>query len=147
MSLNEGPEKTFVYRYNNSSPRYSVRTTMLSLYKFESFSGFHSQAISITLLQFLICHGKSCLNPNAKIVILLMFCIIESKNYNLNPLLFLGSYADCRKPCRSFSHCSLNHSLIGCLFIVSTNLLLSTELFSTLKTSFLISNLRLCSSE
>ena len=44
-------------------------------------------------------------------------------NYSLNPLLFLGSSADCRKPCRSFSHCSLNHSPIGCLFIVSTNLL------------------------
>ena len=54
-------------------------------------------------------------------------------NYSLNPLLFLGSSADCRKPCRSFSHCSLNHSPIGCLFIVSTNLLLSTELFSILK--------------
>ncbi|MDC2094357.1 hypothetical protein PO069_06640, partial [Bacteroides thetaiotaomicron] len=49
-SLNEGPEKTFVYRCNNSSPRYSVRTTMLFLYTFESFSGFHSQEISITLL-------------------------------------------------------------------------------------------------
>ena len=58
------------------------------------------------------------------------------RNYNLNPLLFLGSSADCRKPCRSFSHCSLNHSPIGCLFIVSTSLLLSTELFSILKISF-----------
>ena len=57
-SLNEGPEKTFVYRCNNSSPRYSVRTTMPSLYTFESFSGFHSQEISITLLPFLICHRK-----------------------------------------------------------------------------------------
>ena len=68
-------------------------------------------------------------------------------NYNLNPLLFLGSSTDCRKPCRSFSHCSLNHSPIGCLFTVSTNLFSSTELFSTLKVSFLISNLRLCSAE
>ena len=39
------------------------------------------------------------------------------------------------------------HLGIGCRFIVSTNLLSSTELFSTLKTSFFISNLRLCSSE
>ena len=51
-SLNEGPEKTVVYRCSNSSPRYSVRTTMLSLYTFESFSGFHSQEMSITLLYF-----------------------------------------------------------------------------------------------
>ena len=28
------------HRYDNSSPRYSARTTMLSLYTFESFSGF-----------------------------------------------------------------------------------------------------------
>ena len=45
-----GPRKTHTNRYNNSSPRYSVRTTMLFLYTFESFSGFHSQEISITLL-------------------------------------------------------------------------------------------------
>ncbi len=37
--------------------------------------------------------------------------------YNLNPLLFLGSSADCRKLRLNFSHCSLNHSPIGCLFI------------------------------
>ncbi len=50
--LNEGPEKTFVYRCSDSSPRYSAETTMPSLYTFESFSGFHSQEISITLLFF-----------------------------------------------------------------------------------------------
>jgi len=54
-----------------------------------------------------------------------------ARNYNLNPLLFLGSSADCRKLCRSFSHCSLNHSLIGRLFIVSTNLLGSYILADT----------------
>ena len=64
--------------------------------------------------------------------------------YNLNPLLILGSSAGCRKPCRSFSHCSLNHSLIGCLFMVSTSLLSSVGFFSTLKMSFLISNFLLC---
>gem|GEM_PF-6463970 len=31
-TLNEGPEKAHVYRCNNSSPRYSVRATMPSLY-------------------------------------------------------------------------------------------------------------------
>lgn len=67
--------------------------------------------------------------------------------YNLKPLLFLGFSSDCRKPRLNFSHCSMNHSLIGCLFIVSTNLLSSIELFSTLKILFLMSNFRLCSSE
>jgi len=31
------------YRCNNSSPRYSVRTTMLSLYPFENFLRFQAQ--------------------------------------------------------------------------------------------------------
>nr|DAR04854.1 MAG TPA: hypothetical protein [Bacteriophage sp.] len=64
----------------------------------------------------------------------------------MNPLLFLGSSVF-RKPCRSFSHCSLNHSPIGCLFMVSTSLLSLVGFFSTLKISFLMSNFRLCSSE
>lgn len=68
-------------------------------------------------------------------------------NYNLNPLLFLGSSSDCRKPRLNFSHCSLNHSPIGCLFMVNTSLLLSIGCFSTLKISLLMSNFRLCSSE
>lgn len=45
------------YRCSNSSPRYSVRTTMLSLYTVENFLRFHSHEISITLLLFLICRG------------------------------------------------------------------------------------------
>lgn len=32
--------KAHAYRYGNSSPRYSVRTTMPSLYAFESFLRF-----------------------------------------------------------------------------------------------------------
>ncbi|WP_270419729.1 hypothetical protein, partial [Bacteroides intestinalis] len=39
--FNGGPEKTFTNRYSNSSPRYSVRTTMLSLFVIRNFSGFH----------------------------------------------------------------------------------------------------------
>ena len=45
-----------VSRCNNSSPRRSVRTTM-PLLLCRSFSGFHSQEISITLL-FCLCLGK-----------------------------------------------------------------------------------------
>ena len=58
-------------------------------------------------------------------------------NYNLNPLLFLGSSTDCRKPCRSFSHCSLNHSPIGCLFTVSTNLFSINRTFLNLESVIL----------
>ena len=69
------------------------------------------------------------------------------RNYSLNPLFFLGSSADCRKLCRNLFHCSLNHSSIDCLFMVSISLLSSVGFFSTLKISFLMSNFRLCSSE
>lgn len=71
----------------------------------------------------------------------------DTSFYNFIPLLFLGSSTVCRKPLLNFSHCSLNHSLIGCLFMVRTSLLLSVGFFSTLKISFLTSNFRLCSSE
>lgn len=66
MSLNEGPEKADVHRYGNSGPRYGVRTTMLSSCTVESFSGFHSQEISITLLyvQYVLAEPTQ---PTAKI--------------------------------------------------------------------------------
>lgn len=51
-SLNEGPRKTVANRCRYSSPRFSARTTMLLLFAFENFLGFHSQEISITLLIF-----------------------------------------------------------------------------------------------
>ena len=35
--------------------------------------------INITLLLNLLCLGKSCPYPNAKLVVLLMFCIIEDR--------------------------------------------------------------------
>lgn len=53
------------YRCNNSSPRYSVRTTMLSLYSLK-ISYVFIYKISITLLKILICLGKSILNPIQK---------------------------------------------------------------------------------
>ena len=135
-----------VYRCSNSSPRYSVRTTMLPLYTIQKFLRFPFYKISITLLLFLMSWEELPLSE-CKISYFIDVLHYIERNYSLNPLLFLDSSADCRKPCRSFSHCSLNHSPIGCLFIVSTNLLLSTELFSILKISFLMSNFRLCSSE
>ena len=36
----DGPEKTLSARYENSSPRYSVRTVLLSNALVENFSGF-----------------------------------------------------------------------------------------------------------
>ena len=66
--------------------------------------------------------------------------------YNLNPLSFLCSSSALRELCPSLPNCSLNHSPIGCLFMVSISLLSSVGFFSTLKISFLMSNFRLCSS-
>ena len=51
-----------------------------------------------------------------------MFCNIENRIYNLNPLFFLGSSVF-RNPSCNFFHCSLNHSPIGCLFMVSISLI------------------------
>ena len=39
--LNGGPEKTLTNRCSDSSPRYSVRTIMQSLFVIRNFSGFH----------------------------------------------------------------------------------------------------------
>ena len=49
--------KAHAYRYGNSSPRYSVRTTMLSLYTIQKFLRFPLYKISITPLYILICLG------------------------------------------------------------------------------------------
>ena len=46
---------------------YSVRTTMLPLYTIQKFLRFPFYKISITLLLFLVCLGKSCLNPITKV--------------------------------------------------------------------------------
>ena len=134
------------YRCNNSSPRY-MRENHYAILVFRlKISYVFKYKIRITLLLFLICLGKSFLNPIANILIFID-TLHNTANYNLNPLLFLGSSANIRKLCRNLSNCSLNHSPIGCLFMVSISLPLSIGCFSTLKTSFLISNLRLCSSE
>ena len=39
--------------------------------------------------------------------------------YILNPLDFCSFCTELRRCCCNFSHCSLNHSPIGCLFMVS----------------------------
>lgn len=62
-----GPEKTLCTDMV-SSPRYSVRTTMPSLYIIQKFLRFPSYKISITLLLIFICLGKSHLKLNANIV-------------------------------------------------------------------------------
>ena len=53
----EGRRKNLMSRCSNSSPRYSVRTTMLSLLILK-ISYVLNNKISITLLSFLICLGK-----------------------------------------------------------------------------------------
>ena len=122
-----------------------VRITMLSLASVKKIPTF-SPKINITFFLLFLCCGKGYPNSNAKLVFIDVLHYIE-QNYNFNPLLFLGSSVDCLKLRLNFSHCSLNHSPIGCLFMVSTSLLLSVGFFSTLKISFLMSNFRLCSSE
>lgn len=96
--------------------------------------------------RFLLCLGKSCLYPSAKMQ---NFIEIQSNIIELHPKspIFLGSSADFRTPCRNLLNCSLNHSPNGCLFIVSISLLSSVGFFSTLKISFVMSNFCLCSSE
>ena len=133
------------YRCSNSSPRY-MRENHYAIWVCNLKISYVSKYLmSITLL-FLMSWKELPLSE-CKISYFIDVLHYIERNYNLNPLLFLGSSVDCSNPCRSFSHCFLNHSPIGCLFTVSTNLLSSTKLFSTLKMSFLISNLRLCSSE
>ncbi len=63
----EGRRKTLMSRCSNSSPRYSVRTTMPSLLILKISYVFNNK-ISITLLSFLICLGRSFPNPNTKVM-------------------------------------------------------------------------------
>lgn len=86
--------------------------------------------INITFLFFLMSWKELPLSE-CKISYFIDVLHYIERIYSLNPLLFLGSSVDCRKPCRSFSHCSLNHSPIGCLFMVSSNLFSSTVIVKT----------------
>ena len=63
----EGRRKNLMSRCSNSSPRYSVGTTMLSLLILKISYVFNNK-ISITLLSFLICLGRSFPNPTTKVV-------------------------------------------------------------------------------
>ena len=63
----EGRRKNLMSRCSNSSPRYSVRTTMPSLLILKISYVFNNK-ISITLLSFLICLGRSFPNPTTKVV-------------------------------------------------------------------------------
>jgi len=74
-----------VYRCSNSSPRYSVRTTMLPLYTIQKFLRFPFYKISITLLLFLLSLGKGCPNPIAKITKIL------EKSLSLNDFFYFLS--------------------------------------------------------
>lgn len=55
------------YRCNNSSPRYSVRTTMPSLYVIAKFLRFPTYKISITPLYFLTCLEMAYTNSASKV--------------------------------------------------------------------------------
>lgn len=63
-----GPRKTHTNRYNNSSPRYSVRTTMLFPIHYLKVSQVSKYEISITLLLILICRELNELNPTTKVI-------------------------------------------------------------------------------
>ena len=62
----EGRRKNLMSRCSNSSPRYSVRTTMPSLLILKISYVFNNK-ISITLLKILICFGESFAQSDAKI--------------------------------------------------------------------------------
>ena len=146
---------------NNGIPRYMRETYYAISCVSQKISYVFTYKINITFLLLFLCCGKGYPNSNAKLVFccgkgypnsnakLVFIDVLHyiERNYNFNPLLFLGSSVDCLKPRLNFSHCSLNHSPIGCLLMVSSSLLSSVGFFSTLKISFLISNFRLCSSE
>ena len=116
------------------------------LYSLMKFLRFPSYKISTTLLLNSNMSGQSFLHPQQRYVILLKSNQILS-DYILNPLDFCSLCTELRRCWCNFSHCSLNHSLIGCWFMVSINLLSSTKLFSALKMLFLIFNFRLCRME
>ena len=94
----EGRRKNLMSRCSNSSPRYSVRTTMPSLLILKISYVFNNK-ISITLLSFLICLGKDYLQSNAK--------IIKSFGNTLLPNDFLHERADRAKSLFSCHYLSL----------------------------------------
>ena len=63
----EGRRKNLMSRCSNSSPRYSVRTTMPSLLILKISYVFNNK-ISITLLSFLIRFGRNFPNPSTKVM-------------------------------------------------------------------------------
>ncbi len=144
-------------RCSNSSPRYSVRTTMPSLLILKISYVFNNK-ISITLLSFLICLGRSFPNPTTKVVkscdnhlccnrFICSLYKIKLELYSFIPLLFLCCCIGCRMFCLNFSNCSLNHSAMGFRLMARTNLVPSVGSFTTWKPAFSVVNFRPCSSE
>lgn len=62
-----------------------------------------------------------------KISHLIEILLYVERIYNLNPLFFCSLCTELRRFCCNFSHCSLNHCIMGCRFIVSTNLCSSVK--------------------
>ena len=145
--------KYLEYRYGYSSPRYSVRTTMLSLVLFENFLRFHLQdkhnasknsnmswkehTQSNTKIQ------KTAKKMKPKPLFFITF-------YNLNPLFGLfSSFWVWLTPSFSLSSLNfiLNHSSIGIPSIHSWNLPFSCGFLSTVAVECSVLNFSLCSFE
>ena len=104
-----GPEKTLVYRCSNSSPRYSVRTTMPFLIHYLKVSQVSKYESSITLLSFLICLGESFLTPATKVQ--------NVRNKSAKKLDFNG--IDKNNPIQLYSHikwCNLVRLFLFCSY-------------------------------
>ena len=148
--------KNLEYRYGYSSPRYSVRTTMLSLVLFENFLRFHLQdkhnaSFFTNMSGESVCsiRCKSMKNNqinSVKAILIFSFLVF----YNLNPLFGLfSSFWVWLTPSFSLSSLNfiLNHSSIGIPSIHSWNLPFSCGFLSTVAVECSVLNFSLCSFE
>ena len=152
-----GPRKAYTNRCTNSSPRYSVRTTMLSSFVcLGNFLGFRlndkhnaSKNSNMFWREFCSIRCKSMKNNqinSVKAILIFSFLVF----YNLNPLLGVSSsFWVWLTPSFSLSSLNfiLNHSSIGIPSIHSWNLPFSCGFLSTVAVECSVLNFSLCSFE
>ena len=152
-----GPRKAYTNRCINSSPRYSVRTTMLSSFVcLGNFLGFRlndkhnaSKNPNMFWREFCSIRCKSMKNNqinSVKAILIFSFLVF----YNLNPLFGLfSSFWVWLTPSFSLSSLNfiLNHSSIGIPSIHSWNLPFSCGFLSTVAVECSVLNFSLCSFE
>lgn len=81
----------------NSSPRYSVRTDLLSIAFVENFQVFFRK-INKTLLFLFLCFGKSGVSPKAKLVNFIECTMYETLQKSGKSVVWIGSRLYLREP-------------------------------------------------